>query len=118
MVSEKLVTIYQDYKAVLERVDNVTANCSSKEQEEQVAAYKNAATMLADFANSLSGELQACNEKERGIIEQLIGRVRCSEGLQYLLIGDLGEGKAPLLEGNRLLLLGTQGDVDRQLLGL
>lgn len=85
------------YEKVLDDIERLTSNCEGEKEE---AAHEEAAVLLSEFADSTAERLEECSSTDRPVIEEMLGRVRCQEGLQYLAIGNLGKGKPPLLQGD------------------
>lgn len=96
MPSEEVAAVLQEYGKVFDKVEDLIQR--AKPGDESVA-HVEAASLFSELADRTAAGLAECNAPDRSTLEQLIGKARCQEGLQYLIIGDLERGKAPLVQG-------------------
>eukprot|EP00884_Botryococcus_braunii_P000566 jgi/Botrbrau1/1050/Bobra.0076s0017.1 len=100
MALESMDVLCNKYEHIIDEIQALTTNC---EPDEEAGAHEKAAVLLSEFADSIADGLQERNDKDRSFLEEMIARLKCQEGLQYLALGNLEKGKPPLLEGAKRL---------------
>lgn len=96
MPSEEVAAALQEYGNVFDKVEDLIQRANPGHES---VAHVEAASLFSAFADRTAAGLAESSTADRSTLEQLVGKARCQEGLQYLIIGDLERGKAPLIQG-------------------